>query len=56
MEAIRSLCRRRNIDVDAVARDKFSVTGLSALTQAQASDLIKTLQAEANGRSTPAAA
>ena len=48
MDAIRSLCRRRSIDVDAIARDKFSVEALSGLTQAQASDLIKTLQAEAN--------
>ena len=42
MEAIRSLCRRRSIDVDAVAKDKFGVEALSGLTQAQASDLIKT--------------
>ena len=27
MEAIRSLCRRRSIDVDAAAKDKFSVDG-----------------------------
>ncbi len=56
MEAIRSLCRRRSIDVDAAAKDKFAVEALSALTQAQASDLIKMLQAEAsNGRSAAAA-
>jgi hypothetical protein len=56
MDAIRSLCRRRSIDVDAVAKDKFSVEALSGLTQAQASDLIKTLQAEANsGRPAQAA-
>ena len=48
MDAIRSLCRRRSIDVDAVAKDKFGIEALSGLTQAQASDLIKTLQAEAN--------
>ena len=29
MDAIRSLCRRRSIDVDAVAKDKFSVEALS---------------------------
>ena len=56
MDAIRSLCRRRSIDVDAAAKDKFSVAALSALTQSQASDLIKMLQAEAsNGRSAAAA-
>lgn len=55
MEAIRSLCRRRNIDVDAAARERFAGESLSGLTQAQASDLIKTLQAEAtSSRSTPA--
>lgn len=56
MEAIRSLCRRRSIDVDAAAKDKFGLDTLSALTQAQASDLIKTLQAEANNGRAAAAA
>ena len=51
MDAIRSLGRRRNIDVDVAARERFAGETLSGLTQAQASDLIKTLQAEAtNGR------
>ena len=51
MDAIRSLGRRRNIDVDAAAKERFAGETLSGLTQAQASDLIKTLQAEAtNGR------
>ncbi len=45
IEAIRSLGRRRSLDVESVAKDKFSVDGLPGLTQAQASELIKTLQA-----------
>lgn len=45
IEAIRSLGRRRSLDVEVVAKDKFSVEGLPGLTQAQASELIKTLQA-----------
>ena len=42
-EAIRSLCRRRGADPDALAREKFEAENVSALTSAQASDLIKSL-------------
>ena len=51
LDAIRSLGRRRSLDVEAVAKDKFSVQTLAGLTQAQASELIKTMQTEANSRS-----
>lgn len=48
MEAVRSLCRRRSLDVEAVVREKFEVEALTELTQAQASELIKFLN-ERNG-------
>ena len=46
LDAIRSLCRRRNLDGEATARERFAVNALNSLTQAQASDLIKVLQVE----------
>lgn len=57
IDAIRSLCRRRNLDGETAARERFGAETLSALTQAQASELIKTLQTEAgSGRSVSSAA
>jgi hypothetical protein len=47
MDAIRALCRRRNLDPETLAREKFTVESLSALTQAQGSDLIKSLNERA---------
>ncbi len=55
MEAIRSLCRRRGLEPDAVAREKYEAEGLTALTQGQGSELIKALN-ERNGRPATAAA
>jgi hypothetical protein len=56
-EAIRSLCRRGDLDADTLAREKFEAESLSNLTQIQASELIKSLQERANGRAAaPAAA
>lgn len=49
-EAIRSLCRRRGLEADALAQEKFEAENLAALTQAQASDLIKTLNERAGAR------
>jgi hypothetical protein len=42
-EAIRSLCRRQKRDVDSVAQETLGIENLMALTQAQASDLIRAL-------------
>ena len=47
MEAVRSLCRRRGTDPDAFANEKFEAESLSALTSAQGSELIKSLNARA---------
>lgn len=41
-EAIRSLCRRRNAEPDALAQERFHLP-VANLTQAQASDLIRSL-------------
>jgi hypothetical protein len=46
-EAIRNLCRRRSQDADALAKERFAAEGLDALTQAQASELIKSLNERA---------
>ena len=43
MEAVRSLCRRKGSDPDALAAERFDAENLSALTSAQGSDLIKSL-------------
>jgi hypothetical protein len=40
---VRALCRRRGADPDALAAEKFGAAALADLTQAQASDLIKSL-------------
>jgi hypothetical protein len=42
-DAVRALCRRRGADPDSLAAEKFGAAGLPELTQAQASDLIKSL-------------
>lgn len=55
MEAIRSLCRRRDQDPDALAKEKHDAESLSGLTQGQASELIRALNAPANGRTALAA-
>ncbi|HZO88469.1 MAG TPA: hypothetical protein VFB38_09020 [Chthonomonadaceae bacterium] len=55
LEAIRSLCRRRGQDADDIAQAKFAVENVAALTQAQASELIKALN-ERNGNGRAAAA
>src|SRR5579871_2627783 len=49
-KAIRSLCRPRSLDADVLARDKFEATDLAALTEAQASELIRSLNERTNGR------
>jgi hypothetical protein len=46
-DAVRALCRRRGSEPDAMASEKFGVGSLSDLTQAQASDLIKSLNERA---------
>jgi len=53
LEAIRNLCKRREVDVEAMVAEKFAGAKLAALTQAQGMDLIKSLN-ERNAR--PAAA
>lgn len=55
-EAIRSLCRRRGLEPDAVAREKFDAESLTALTQAQASELIRSLNERSNGNRATVAA
>lgn len=55
-EAIRSLCRRRSLEADSVAQEKFGVESLAALTQVQASELIRSLNERSNGRPAAAAA
>jgi hypothetical protein len=42
-DAIRSLCRRGDRDADALTRERFGVEGLDALSQMQASELIRAL-------------
>jgi hypothetical protein len=42
-DAIRSLCRRGDRDADALARERFGAEGLDALSQVQASELIRAL-------------
>ncbi|HLV79659.1 MAG TPA: hypothetical protein VKT32_05230 [Chthonomonadaceae bacterium] len=48
LEAIRSLCRRRGLEADTIAREKFEAESLTDLSQAQASELIRSLN-ERNG-------
>jgi len=55
-EAIRSLCRRRSLEADSVAQEKFGAESLAALTQVQASELIRSLNERSNGRPATAAA
>ena len=52
MEAVRNLCRRHGTDPDALAAERFEAESLTALTSAQGSDLIKTLneRSAVNGR------
>ena len=52
MEAVRSLCRRKGTDPEALARERFEAESLTALTSAQGSDLIRSLNERpvANGR------
>lgn len=52
LEAIRSLCRRRGLEADSIAREKFEAEGLTALTQAQASELIRSLNERNGSRAT----
>jgi hypothetical protein len=49
-EAIRSLCRRLSLEPEAAAQEKFAVDGLAALTQLQASELIRSLNERAANR------
>lgn len=42
-EAIRNLCQRRHLDLVEVLREKYQTTDLGALTQGQASELIRSL-------------
>lgn len=55
MDAIRNLCKRRGTDPDSLAQERFEVESLDLLTQAQGSELIRTLNAPANGRAASAA-
>jgi len=55
-DAIRSLCRRADRDADALIRERFSVEGLDALSQIQASELIRALNDRSAGRSAATAA
>ena len=48
IEAIRSLCRRHNIEADTLAREKFEAANLASLTSAQGSELIKSLNTKAS--------
>ena len=48
MEAIRSLCRRRGTDADTLVKETFEAENLTALTFAQASELIKSLNEKAS--------
>ena len=52
MEAVRSLCRRKGTDPDALAAERFEAENLAALTAAQGSDLIRSLNERpaVNGR------
>jgi hypothetical protein len=52
--AIASLCRPRSLDADQLAKEKFELPTVSALTNAQAAELIRSLSAAARTR--PAAA
>ncbi len=49
-DAIRSLCRRGDKDADAVVKERFNVAGLDALTQAQASEMIRALNERTSAR------
>jgi hypothetical protein len=42
-DAIRSLCRRGDRDADALVRQRFGIEGMDALSQVQASELIRAL-------------
>jgi hypothetical protein len=53
-DAIRSLCRRGDRDADTLARERFAVEGLDALSQVQASELIRALNERTAGRSVAA--
>ncbi len=53
-DAIRSLCRRGDRDADAVVRERFEIEGLDALSQAQASELIRALNDRSSARAAAA--
>ncbi len=53
--ALRNLCRRQGLEIEAVVKEKFGLDTLTEMTQAQAGDLIRTLSAQANGRTTTTA-
>ena len=50
-DAIRSLCRRGDRDADGLVRERFGVEGLDALSQIQASELIRALNDRSSMRS-----
>lgn len=55
-EAIRNLCLRRNLVLDAVLRERCQQSDIAALTQEQARDLIRTLNQSGSGRASVVAA
>jgi hypothetical protein len=55
-EAIRNLCLRRNLALDVVLNERCQHSDLTALTQEQARDLIRSLNQATNGRGSVAVA
>jgi len=55
-EAIKNLCLRRHLELADLLREKYSTSDLGALTQGQASELIRSLNQSRNGRAAVAAA
>ncbi len=49
-DAIRVLCKRADIDADALARERFGVEDLAAITQLQASEMIRALNERGHSR------
>jgi hypothetical protein len=52
-DAIRNLCKRRGMEPETLVKEKYQLKAVSELSQAQASELIRTLNQPTNGR-TPA--
>ncbi len=54
IEAIRNLSRRKSVDPEAEAKERFTVSSLAELSHAQASEMIRELNGRTSSRATAA--